>query len=95
VRPYLEKIHHKKGLAERLDVLALSSSPSTAKKKTEPQTWWITSVITATLGGSQLRASLGKNNEIHISTNKQAWCFTHVMPVIQEESMRRSRSQVG
>jgi hypothetical protein len=33
MRPYLEKIHHKKGLAEWLKVKALSSSPSTTKKK--------------------------------------------------------------
>jgi hypothetical protein len=32
VRPYLENTHHK-GLAEWLKVKALSSSPSTAKKK--------------------------------------------------------------
>jgi hypothetical protein len=31
--PYLEKTHHKKGLVEWLMVQALSSSPSTAKKK--------------------------------------------------------------
>jgi hypothetical protein len=32
-RPYLENTHHKKGLAEKLKVKALSSSPSTEKKK--------------------------------------------------------------
>jgi hypothetical protein len=32
-RPYLEKTHHKKGLVEWLKVKALSSNPSTAKKK--------------------------------------------------------------
>jgi hypothetical protein len=31
--PILKKTHHKKGLAEWLKVKALSSSPSTAKKK--------------------------------------------------------------
>jgi hypothetical protein len=34
VKPYLEKTHHKKGLMELLKV-ALSSSPSAAKKKNE------------------------------------------------------------
>jgi hypothetical protein len=34
VRPYLKKIFTKKGLVEWLMVKALSSSPSTAKKKT-------------------------------------------------------------
>jgi hypothetical protein len=34
-RPYLEKIHHKKGLMEWLKVKALSPSPSTEKKKKE------------------------------------------------------------
>jgi hypothetical protein len=33
VRPYLEKTYHKKGLVEWLQVQALSSNPSTAKKK--------------------------------------------------------------
>jgi hypothetical protein len=32
-RPYLGNTHHKKGLVEWLKVKALSSSPSTAKKK--------------------------------------------------------------
>jgi hypothetical protein len=31
--PILKKTHHKKGLVEWLKVLALSSSPSTVKKK--------------------------------------------------------------
>jgi hypothetical protein len=33
MRPYLEKIHHKKGLVEWLQVKALSSNPSIALKK--------------------------------------------------------------
>jgi ribosomal protein S21 len=33
MRPYLKKIHHKKGLMEWLKVKALSSNPRTAKKK--------------------------------------------------------------
>jgi hypothetical protein len=33
VKPYLEKILHKKGLVEWLKVKALSLSPSIAKKK--------------------------------------------------------------
>jgi hypothetical protein len=33
MRPYLEKIQHKKWLAEWLKVNALRSSPSTTKKK--------------------------------------------------------------
>jgi hypothetical protein len=33
LKPYLEKIPHKKGLVEWLKVQALSSSPSTAKRK--------------------------------------------------------------
>jgi hypothetical protein len=33
LRPYLEKIHHKKELVEWLKVQALSSSPSTTKNK--------------------------------------------------------------
>jgi hypothetical protein len=33
VRPYLKKLHHKKGLVEWLKVKALSSSPSDAKGK--------------------------------------------------------------
>jgi hypothetical protein len=33
LRPYLEKTHHKKGLAEWLKVKALSSSSKTKKKK--------------------------------------------------------------
>jgi hypothetical protein len=33
MRPYLEKSHHKKGLAEWLKIQALSSCPSTTKKK--------------------------------------------------------------
>jgi hypothetical protein len=33
VRPYLKKTHHRKGLVEWLKVKALSSNPSTAKKK--------------------------------------------------------------
>jgi hypothetical protein len=35
MRPYLKKIYHKKELAEWLKVKALSSSPSTEKKKIE------------------------------------------------------------
>jgi hypothetical protein len=35
LRPYLENIHHKKGLVEWLKVQALSSSPNTGKKKKE------------------------------------------------------------
>jgi hypothetical protein len=37
VRPYLEKSHHKKGLAEWVKVKALSSNPSTSKKKKKEQ----------------------------------------------------------
>jgi hypothetical protein len=33
VRPYLQKPYHKKGLVEWLKVKALSSNPSTMKKK--------------------------------------------------------------
>jgi hypothetical protein len=33
VRPYLKKTHHKNGLVEWLKVEALSSNPTTAKKK--------------------------------------------------------------
>jgi hypothetical protein len=33
-KAYLEKTYHKKGLAEWLEVKALSSNPSTEKKKT-------------------------------------------------------------
>jgi hypothetical protein len=32
-RPYLEKTHHQKGMLEWLKVYALSSNPSTGKKK--------------------------------------------------------------
>jgi hypothetical protein len=33
MRPYLKKTHYKKGLVEWFKVKALSSNPSTAKKK--------------------------------------------------------------
>jgi hypothetical protein len=33
MRPYLEDTHHKNGLVEWLKVKALSSNPSTAKRK--------------------------------------------------------------
>jgi hypothetical protein len=36
--PILKKIHHKKGLVEWLKVMALSSNPSTGKKKKEEKT---------------------------------------------------------
>jgi hypothetical protein len=36
-RPYLNKTHHKKGLVEWLKVKALSSNPSTTKKKKKSQ----------------------------------------------------------
>jgi hypothetical protein len=35
MRPYLKNTHHKKGLVEWLKVKALSSNPSTSRKKKE------------------------------------------------------------
>jgi hypothetical protein len=40
MKSYLKKTYHKKGLVEWLNVKALSSSPSTAKKKKDTKKAW-------------------------------------------------------